>query len=496
MIRHNFDPPADRLSEQAIRGATFTMSAQIVRAALQLGAIAILSRLLAPEDFGLFAMVAVFTNLIAIVQSGGLSVATVQAPRISHEQVSNLFWLNLGLGACFALVTIAAAPLVGWIYGDPRLVPLAVAMALPFLIGGYSVQATAILQRRLMFRSLAVIGIVSATFGIVFAICAALLGAGYWSLAAQQIGTALGHAILVQIVSHWRPAFFRRGAGITGMVGFGAQITVANVIGFAAANSVPFVIGLIGGPTALGLYNRANAVNTIPSSQLVSPLTAVAQPTFARLALDSYAFENAILSLVGKVALITTFVSGVIFVTADWITSILLGPGWSEAVPFLRLLCIFVFVEPLASLLATAMIASGAGGLILKSKIVTLVLIFVALGAGAPFGAIGVVAMVSVSGLLVRMPIFILFAARALPVSQVDVWRAILLPLSAAIVSIGAGFLVRSGLGHVGVVYGLFATMSAMCAAFMLIALTFAQGRQHVAQMANVLAGLAKTRRA
>src|SRR5690606_30509270 len=90
------------LKARAIKSVGITLSAQIIKLALQLGSIAILARLLEPEDFGLVAMVTVFTNLALPMMDGGLSMATIQRDRITHAQVSNLFWVNcaLGLGLC------------------------------------------------------------------------------------------------------------------------------------------------------------------------------------------------------------------------------------------------------------------------------------------------------------------------------------------------------------------------------------------------------------
>src|SRR3546814_17868140 len=60
------------------------------------------SRLLAPEAFGLVAMVAVVMILLEQFKDLGLSTATVQREEITHGQVSGLFWMNAGLGLAAA----------------------------------------------------------------------------------------------------------------------------------------------------------------------------------------------------------------------------------------------------------------------------------------------------------------------------------------------------------------------------------------------------------
>jgi len=57
----------------------------------------ILARLLTPQDYGLIGMVAIVINFVSMFQYMGLSTATVQWPELKHQQVSTLFWINVGL---------------------------------------------------------------------------------------------------------------------------------------------------------------------------------------------------------------------------------------------------------------------------------------------------------------------------------------------------------------------------------------------------------------
>src|SRR5262245_60544136 len=79
-----------------------------------------LARLLNPADFGLVAMVSPIAGFISLFQDLGLSMATIQRERITHEQTSTLFWVNVGISILLTLITAAISPLVGWFYGDYR----------------------------------------------------------------------------------------------------------------------------------------------------------------------------------------------------------------------------------------------------------------------------------------------------------------------------------------------------------------------------------------
>lgn len=79
------------LKGRAVRGGAIVLCSQVVRLVLQMGSTVVLARLLRPDDFGLVAMVLVFTGFANSFKDLGLSTATVQRAEITHAQVSTLF---------------------------------------------------------------------------------------------------------------------------------------------------------------------------------------------------------------------------------------------------------------------------------------------------------------------------------------------------------------------------------------------------------------------
>ena len=118
------------LRERAVKSTGITLFAQGIKLILQIGSIAILARLLEPSDFGLVAMVTVFTGLALQLMEGGLSMATIQRDQVTHAQISNLFWVNSALGIVLFLLGVSISPLVAIIYNEPRLTMVMAALSL------------------------------------------------------------------------------------------------------------------------------------------------------------------------------------------------------------------------------------------------------------------------------------------------------------------------------------------------------------------------------
>src|SRR5580693_1638889 len=98
------------LGRLALRGGVVSVAMQYGNGALQIAAAIILARLLAPEDFGLVAIVTVLTSFAPAVIDFGLGDATAQRSKITPGQVSSLFWLSTAIGLATALVVAASSP--------------------------------------------------------------------------------------------------------------------------------------------------------------------------------------------------------------------------------------------------------------------------------------------------------------------------------------------------------------------------------------------------
>jgi O-antigen/teichoic acid export membrane protein len=456
------------LKDHTIRSTGVTLFAQVLKFAIQMSSVVVLARLLSPSDFGLVSMVAVFTGLLELFKDGGLSVATIQRKRVTHAQVSSLFWINCAVGLALATLCILSAPLVADFYHEPRLAPICRAISATFFIGGLAVQHDAVLRRQMNFRALARIDVLSALFGALSAIAAALIGLGYWSLVVMTFATKLSNTAQLWAACHWRPGWAVRGAGVWPMVKFGLHLVGANLVGYFSSNLAPSLIGFIGGAAQLGLFNRAITLTSIPSSQIIPPIMGVAQPALARVISDPALFRYAALSLLRKVSLLTTFITITLAVFADWIVIIALGPQWDGAIPAFRMLAVFTLVEPVATLAAIMLIAAGRPDAIIKSRFQSLAIIVLASAVGAFWGVTGIIAGFALSGLLLRLPLFLWYVSKYQPVSKADFaatlapFMALALLLLAVLTALRASFAIESAVVGVAVFLPLSATVYLM----------------------------------
>src|ERR1700744_4416593 len=136
------------LKGRSVRGGVLTLTSQGAQFVMQSIATVVMARLLAPADFGLVAMVTAITGLGQAFADLGLSEATIQQPEISHSQVSTFFWINTAIGLALTSITAALAPVLVWVYHEPRLKRITLLLSFTFPIGGLRVQHDALLRRQ------------------------------------------------------------------------------------------------------------------------------------------------------------------------------------------------------------------------------------------------------------------------------------------------------------------------------------------------------------
>jgi PST family polysaccharide transporter len=347
------------LKGRSIRGGAITLAAQAIKFILQLASTAVLARLLTPADFGLVAMVTAVTGFVAMFKDLGLSAATIQRPHITHAQVSTLFWINLALSAIFMIITAAIAPVLAWLYGEPRLIGITLVLAATFLVGGLTVQHDALLRRQMRLGVIAFIEVISLAAGVAVAIILAMRGAGYWSLVFMTPVTCIVGVALVWTFTGWRPGLPIHRSGVREMLAFGGNISAYNAVGYLSRNADNVLIGWMWGATSLGYYSKAYQLLMLPLSQVSTPLYNVVVPALSRLQNDPEAFEAYFLQVLKTIFWLTAPAVGLLAACSDQIILLLLGPGWTETSVLFRIMAISALVQPLHFTMPWALISRG-----------------------------------------------------------------------------------------------------------------------------------------
>jgi len=410
------------LKQRTISSGLITAAAQVAQFLLNLAYIMVLARLLAPQEFGLVAMVTTVMGFLRIFQDAGLSTATVQREEITHAQVSNLFWVNVGVGGIITLLVAASAPAIAWFYREPRLIGITLLLSPTFLLASSAVQHVALLNRQMRFGAIATIDILSMLAGYLTGIGIALWGYGYWALVTAnivQVGTRL---VLAWLVSGWRPQLPSRNTQTRHLLTFGANLTAGTLMNSLSRGADNLLIGRFFGAAAVGLYSRASVLLIRPLQQFMGPINAVVVPALSRIQNQDDRYRRTFLQVFEPVALVSFLSTGLFLALAQPLTLAVLGPKWEAAAGIFAALTVAAMTYPPTSASTWLFASQGRGkDWVLASSIVSIATLSSFL-VGLPFGPVGVAISYSASCVLIQMPSVYYIAGRRGPVSGKALW--------------------------------------------------------------------------
>lgn len=437
------------LKKRSLRGGAVTLGSQGLSFVIHIGSTMILARLLTPQDYGMISMVAAITGLAAIFSDLGLSTATIQQADINQKQVSNLFWINAGLGTIIALISVSISPVVAWFYKTPQLVWITAALSVNFFITGLATQHKALLNRQMRFYTIAKIQIFSTLLGIIVAIFMASHGLRYWALVLNTLVSSGSNCICTWVASGWRPSLPQRKTGVDSALNFGLNVAGFEIINYFSRNLDNVLIGRYYGSAAIGLYSKGYELLMLPIRNLRTPLNRVAIPALSRLQHDpeSYrAYYNKFLSILSFISMpLVVFM----FVCSDNLVRVILGHQWMGASEIFKILAFVALIQPVASTRGVVLLTTGNSKKYLKWGAGSACLSILSFICGLPWGGKGVASAYAIANYALLYPSLI-YVFKGSPVCATDFFSSISKPLAASFIMGIVCFMIQSSIGGMG----------------------------------------------
>lgn len=290
--------------------------------------LALLARLVAPDEFGLVAASLVVVNLSVVVAELGFGPALVQRADLRTDHVRVAFTTLVLLGAVLWGLVAWVAPLIADLYSMPRLTPILQVMAAVFFIRNLTV-SDFLLTRELQFRKIATVEFVAYAIGYGgVAVPLGVLGWGVWAIVAGQVTQEVIRVVAVRVLRPhpsrpllvWEP--------LRDLLAFGGGNTLARMAQLIAIQGDNFIVGRWLGPVALGLYGRAYQLMAMPAQLFGQILRRVLFPAMSSMQGDRDGLRSAYATATAALALLVLPLSVVAALLAEELILVLLGPDW------------------------------------------------------------------------------------------------------------------------------------------------------------------------
>ena len=330
----------------------------------------VLARLLAPETYGIIALVTVFTNILNVFIDSGMGSALIQKKDADDLDFSSVFYFNVLM--CLALYGLCfiSAPFIASFYGNQDLTAIIRVLSLTLIISGVKNIQQAYVSRNMLFKRFffATLGgtIVAAIIGITMA----YLNCGVWALVAQQLINATIDTIILWITVKWRPRKEFSFSRLKSLLSYGWKLLISALLDTGYNELRQLIIGKIYTSQDLAYYNQGDKFPKVIVSNINSSIDSVLLPSMSQ----EQDNRDHVKSMTRRAIMVSTFIMapmmiGLMFMASN-VVKLLLTEKWLECVPYLQIFCFTYMFYPIHTANLNAIKAMGRSDLFLKLEVI------------------------------------------------------------------------------------------------------------------------------
>jgi O-antigen/teichoic acid export membrane protein len=345
------------LGDAAAHGIRWSAISRPTAELLQLAAMVVLARLIAPTEFGHFAVATIAVELGGLIVGAGLSNALVQrkVAEKAHFEAGTALALSIGLFMTLATVAVAFF-VVKPVFGS-RTADLMALLAPMCFITAFSSVPLAQLRRKLAFRRLSEIELANTFARVVVSVALALAGLSGEALVIGMLsGSAMVSVIACISCRPTIPRFHRRQA--RELLEFALPMSLASLTWVGFSNVDYAVIGARLGPVQTGLYYRAYSIAVEYQSKLGSVMSQIGFPVLSRTA-DSQQADHLHRQMVRLLTIALFPLLVLLAITAPTLVPFVFGANWSAASTPVQILALGGAATVLIDAAGTVLMASG-----------------------------------------------------------------------------------------------------------------------------------------
>lgn len=330
----------------------------------------VLARLLSPEDYGIIALVVIFTQIATVFVQSGLSTALIQKKDVNETDFSSVFYLSLFIACLLYIIIYFIAPALGAFYKMPEVVPVFRVVSITLLFGAFNSIQNAVVSRNLQFKKLffssmgAILG--SGAVGIYMAYARF----GVWALVGQQLSNQLLVTLILWRTVKWRPHLLFSFNRVKILFSFGWKLLVSALIDTAYRDLRSLIIGKLYAPAMLGFYNRGQQFPSIIILNINGSIQSVMLPVVASQQDNRARVKQMVRRTIVTSSFIVFPMMVGLAVIAEPLVVLLLTDKWLPCVPFLQIYCVVYALWPIHTANLQAINALGRSDIFLKLEII------------------------------------------------------------------------------------------------------------------------------
>lgn len=300
----------------------------------------ILARLLTPHDYGCIGMLSIFMVLAEAFIDGGFGSALIQKKRPTQTDYSTIFFWNVFMSFIMYSILYVSAPAIARFYNIPLLCDVLRVQGLVLFIYAFNIVQRNQLRKKLNFKILSKVTIVTSITSLAITIFLAYHGFGVWSLVANNIVLAAIPAFVFWFYIKWRPSWSFSWQSFRELFSFGFYMFLTHLINSFSLQIQGLLIGKAFNSSTMGYYSKALGTEKLASQSIASIMSQVTYPLYAEVQDEKDAMINMIKRFTTTISYITFPLMFILIITAKPIFILLYSDRWVNSVLYFQVLCL------------------------------------------------------------------------------------------------------------------------------------------------------------
>lgn len=340
---------------------------------------AILARIVSPNDYGIVAVITVFSTFFSTFSDMGFGPAIVQQKNLKKEDIDNIFSFTVYVSVILMVIFDVLSYPIASFYGDEVYIRLGQMLSVSLLFNAMNMVPNGILNRDKKFVSIAVRTIVVYVVSAVVTIILASMGLRYYALAIQAILTSIFQ--FVWNFATTKPKFRAcyKTESIKKVLNYSGYQFAFNVVNYFSRNLDNLLTGRFMGNAELGYYNKAYTLMLYPVNNLTGVVSPVLHPLLSDYQDQKEIIYKKYMKIVHLLGCIGIYVAPACFLAASEIINILYGSNWKQAVSCFQILSIAIIPQMINSSAGSIFQAIGNTKLLFINSCINTVITIIAI---------------------------------------------------------------------------------------------------------------------
>jgi len=376
------------IGRRVTAGAGWMVAFRTLDRVVGLASVAILARVLSPEDFGIVGYATLVAGILELFAGIATDVELIRHRHADDAYYSAAWTMNVLRGlAIGALMLALVAPATAF-FREPRLAAVMLTLAAIPVIRGFENVGVVEFRKRLRFDREFRYLMTSRVAGTIVTIALALALRSYWALA---VGMVLRAALGVALSYGFHPFRPRWTLARVPEIFRFSRWMMLQTLAVGVQDRLPaLVIGRIWGTSALAYFNIGKEIADLSATEIRAPIRRALYPGLAQIADRRQRLAEVMVESTGMLALLSLPIPLGIALVADDFVPLFLGARWEPLIPVLQPLCVAGAVAALGTNSSLALFALNRSHLAAVAATIRLLALALLLAFAAGRGVVAV----------------------------------------------------------------------------------------------------------